>query len=461
MRRTTPLPPPLPPPPSSSSSKGHGPPSAQRCARRPLQGFVVSMIMCLTLFGSVGNNFPVFEAFLVDTKSVEDPTITPSKRVDKNETTSYATIQPEQGIIVGNTEHENNVTISTKTKSITTGQQNQISTTNQETETNRLLQQSLLYDIPHPDMMCEENDSVHEGKTSWGIDVDEWWTHHPDWRIVSETAQRYCFAKYSEPLGAFFRNMYRDQFLLHGGDDEDDTRNDTTTSEDLNDDDDDDGMDIYRRNRLPASNRNCSNVFRYPQVVSGVGAMLDGQMKALYLAHKSRRPFQFSLRRHTAHWKYVGRPPPPTEQSIKSTQTTATTATETATNQTPSSTSTHHWSWCPTRGLDCFLLPISNCPHVSDPGTIDTLQHVPSMYSPEYRWHVQYLLRFRYKVRWRLRRFMEEHDGHVHNSDHHLARHFIYVEGMLAFRVHRTVDMQAYWNIYARVVYVQTKPSFC
>ena len=216
------------------------------------------------------------------------------------------------------------------------------------------------------------------------FDVDEWWTHHPDWRIVSETGEHYCFAKFPEPRGAFFRNLYKNQFLHDGN---------------INITADDDGMDIYQRTQLPPARRNCSHVFRYPQVTSGVGAMLGGQMQALYMAQKLQRPFQMSLRRTRAHWKYVG---------LSAAQLLVK-----GKNQTP------HWSWCPTVGLDCFILPISNCPHVYDPDLIDNLQYAPGPRAPDYRGYVQYLLRFQHKVRWRLRRYMDEHDGHIHNHHRH------------------------------------------
>uniref|UniRef100_A0A7S3P474 Uncharacterized protein n=1 Tax=Amphora coffeiformis TaxID=265554 RepID=A0A7S3P474_9STRA len=246
-----------------------------------------------------------------------------------------------------------------------------------ETESAKsLLVRSLLYDIPHPAMKCDTNHDkgnphIQVCCVPWDVNVDEWWTHHPDWTIVDESTQQCCFAKFPEPKATFFRNLYKTQFMHDG--------NGNLTGN---------GMDIYRRKSLPPRVRNCSNVFRYNQVISGVGAILRGQLTALYYASKNlQRPFQMSMKKTWNHWKYVGTSPD------------------------------LHWSWCPTKGLDCFLLPIGNCPHVAGLEQSDRIRAVPHIYSRDYAWYVQYLLRYQHKVRWRLRKFMDEHDGHIHGPN--------------------------------------------
>ena len=247
----------------------------------------------------------------------------------------------------------------------------------QPNETESLLR-SLLHDVPHPAMKCDNNNDKQQTEccVSWEVNVDEWWTHHPDWRIVSETSQHYCFAKFPEPHGTFFRNLYKTQFI-HDGDV-------NVTG---------DGMDVYHRTSLPPMVRNCSSVYRYQQVISGVGAILGGQLRGLYSARQLQRPFQMSHKKEWNHWKYVG------------------------------SSDAQHWSWCPTKGLDCFVLPLSNCPHIYTEQS-DNIGNSPSQWSPAYALYMQYLLRYQHKVRWRLRRFMDEHDAHVHGDDDHNQAQF-------------------------------------
>jgi hypothetical protein len=177
-----------------------------------------------------------------------------------------------------------------------------------------VLSRSLLHDFPHPEMICD-----HEKRccVRWEVNVDEWWTHHPDWKVASPNHMHHCFSKYPEPTATFFRKLYRLQWL---------EINNTNAGNLSNDD----GLDIYQRDALPPMKRNCSNIFTNFQVISGMGASIAAVWKGFKTANHQQRLYQLNKHWHGSHWLYV-----PKDNTS--------------------------WAWCPTTDLNCYVLPVGNC----------------------------------------------------------------------------------------------------
>ena len=192
-----------------------------------------------------------------------------------------------------------------------------ISNQNNQSYAKQLLEISLLKDLPHPNMNCTiPNDGSHKIQqccVPWSINVDEWWMHHPDWRVSYEDHLISCFSKYEDPNQAkMMRQLYQLQW--------------TTWKDDKTDD------NIYDREELPPSTRTCRNLYQSFQILSGVGATVPMAVGNLFEATQRRhQPYQLARRNSNRNfWMYVS----------------------------PNRT---NWSYCPTRDLRCFILPISNC----------------------------------------------------------------------------------------------------
>ena len=223
------------------------------------------------------------------------------------------------------------------TSSTTTLQNN-----NNSNQSLSMYQIALLKDLPHPEMVCgsKSTSTTTTTRTStsageqevvccvlWTTNIDEWWTHHPDWRISysNQNTTHQCFTKYDKPEQAMLiRQLYKVQWGVSGGDN---SPNDKTY---------DDATDIYERTELPSSSRHCGpNLYQNYQILSGVGATVPITLGGLYEAFRRRRPYQLAKRSSRQgssgnHWLYV-------------------------------SEYKEQWSWCPTRDLRCFILPVSNC----------------------------------------------------------------------------------------------------
>ncbi|KAL3762749.1 hypothetical protein ACHAW5_006560 [Stephanodiscus triporus] len=48
---------------------------------------------------------------------------------------------------------------------------------------------------------------------SWGVDLDEWRTHHPDWGVTRSESDAYCLSKFEEPKAAFFRGLNTSKWM--------------------------------------------------------------------------------------------------------------------------------------------------------------------------------------------------------------------------------------------------------
>ena len=175
--------------------------------------------------------------------------------------------------------------------------------------------------------------------------MDDWWTHHPDWDVSSETNHRgVCFARMTNPdRAALFRKLYALQFPH------------------------------------PRGHANmCENDLQAHQINAGYGASINQIVKGLWAAYNQGRPFQLTKHWEGARWLF-------------------------ATNRTD------HWGYCPTTDMNCYFLEISSCPPVyrrndkynaSAVNTVREKQH--------YQWVRQYATRPRFQTRRKLHEFMQQ-----------------------------------------------------
>ena len=119
----------------------------------------------------------------------------------------------------------------------------------------------------HIELSCE-NTTIGPCCTPWlARSVDDWWVHHPDWDIVSESDAEFCFGKIQDTKrAAFLRRVYNNQF--HG---------------------------------------NCSNDIQTHQISSGYGASVGVQMNGYTKAVSEGRPFQITKHWPGAEWLYMPR----------------------------------------------------------------------------------------------------------------------------------------------------------
>lgn len=100
----------------------------------------------------------------------------------------------------------------------------------------------------------------------WTTNMDDWWTHHPDWFISKDNSTHQCFSPMTLPEKAeFFRQLYDIQY-----------------------------------------NGDCSNLVTKRTINSGYGADLKNVMDGLQYAMETKRPMQIYTPRY---WKYAHVPP--------------------------------------------------------------------------------------------------------------------------------------------------------
>lgn len=100
---------------------------------------------------------------------------------------------------------------------------------------------------------------------TWETDMDEWWTHHPDWNISKENNTHYCFTPMTNPKkAAFFQKIYDIQF-----------------------------------------NSECSNVTTKRMWSSGWGADFQNVVDGLQHAYQTGIPMQMYVKKRA--WHYAGK----------------------------------------------------------------------------------------------------------------------------------------------------------
>lgn len=99
----------------------------------------------------------------------------------------------------------------------------------------------------------------------WETDLDEWWTHHPDWVVSKENETHYCFSPMEDPeKAAAFRKLYDIQF-----------------------------------------NGDCSNITTKQMWSSGFGADFQNVVDGLKNAYQTGIPTQMHVK--TGAWHYAGK----------------------------------------------------------------------------------------------------------------------------------------------------------
>jgi len=114
---------------------------------------------------------------------------------------------------------------------------------------------------PNTDAISE---SVRDLCVSWEVNTDEWWTHHPDFRISLENETHYCFRPLPSEKAQLTKTLYDVQFQL-----------------------------------------NCSKTFTKTMWSSGWGADWSNVVDGLKFAHENRRPF--SVYTPSSGWHYASK----------------------------------------------------------------------------------------------------------------------------------------------------------
>ena len=96
----------------------------------------------------------------------------------------------------------------------------------------------------------------------WTMNMDSWWTHHPEWFVSSETEDFLCFAREDSPKTRFWRQLYDLQFV-HG---------------------------------------NCTDVHTKHMWSSGLAADLSNIVDGLLHGLATNRPFQITFAKEDADW---------------------------------------------------------------------------------------------------------------------------------------------------------------
>lgn len=169
-----------------------------------------------------------------------------------------------------------------------------------------------LYYPPKPNpIVAPMDDEGDENKkcTPWDVNVDDWWQDHPEWDVAEENATHACFRKFTNPDRVeFLKTIHKLQ----------------------NPDDIETGCPRTGKKELQMAFRHLPNV--------GFRAAVHRYIhRAFWGAYREGRPFQVGKPKKTERWLYV----PPYDDK---------------------GNATNSWAACPTQDLECFFLPVSNCP---------------------------------------------------------------------------------------------------
>ena len=203
-------------------------------------------------------------------------------------------------------------------------------------------------DAASTEFQCH-NDDTAVCCIAWnaGIDTDNWWLHRPDYTTVDNSTHT-CFHRMQHPArAAFLQQLHNRQW-----------RDDHSSSS--------------------VSKKKC---VQRTQISSGYAAALMAVARSFYATHKDGLVFQISRGHANAVWNFC-----------------------------PRDNSSHHWAYCATKDLNCYFLPLSNCPPVL--GQNDAARGTKPAAGPaadEFYWLRQYTFRQRHKLRRKLQEFIAEH----------------------------------------------------
>jgi hypothetical protein len=149
----------------------------------------------------------------------------------------------------------------------------------------------------------------------WWIVVDDWWTHHPWYKIGYENATHYCMKAMAPRKSTYLRELYQIQFS-------------TTKKKE--------GSSSSSSSSSSTSSH-CDQVFTKRMWQAGWGADMAHLVDGLLYAKEFQVPFQVY---HSQPWHYA--------------------STRTTKNQKfhPS----RHRQACPSQDMYCYFLPMTNCP---------------------------------------------------------------------------------------------------
>jgi hypothetical protein len=202
-------------------------------------------------------------------------------------------------------------------------------------------------------------DTSREFCVEWHIDTDDWWTHRPDWMVTIENETHYCMSPIQDQnvtdgaeKAQFLRNLYDNQF----------------------------------RN-------NCSNLHMLHMVNQGWGSDLRNVYHGLAYGMDQHRPVQFYLYPFDRRpWLYTVGPQATTSNGTREF------VNQEAADQKPA---------CPTKNMECYFLPLTNCPPFPVPEMHDPTP-TQNLDSQKAGWYLEYATRTKTFLRYRIYRFITE-----------------------------------------------------
>lgn len=66
--------------------------------------------------------------------------------------------------------------------------------------------------LKYSDVFNPALENVDKFCVPWTLNMDSWWTHHPEWNVVSESNETLCFAKEVSSRTRLLKQMYENQF---------------------------------------------------------------------------------------------------------------------------------------------------------------------------------------------------------------------------------------------------------
>ena len=192
----------------------------------------------------------------------------------------------------------------------------------------------------------------------WSFDSDDWWIRNPLYQLAGKDNDTHtCFRKISDPEHlSFVQSLHSLQWGLHHPL----VPNQSAVSSTLS-------LDSH-----------CKDSIQMPQVSSGYAAALMSVSRSFYASwDQYHRPFQITKHREGANWNFATR-------------------------------NVSHWSYCSSQDMNCYFLPIGNCP--AEIGRDDGIRGIkPTKHRDKERfgWLRQYAFRPRHIVRYRLRRYLK------------------------------------------------------
>ena len=101
---------------------------------------------------------------------------------------------------------------------------------------------------------------------SWGVNTDEWWTHHPEWDVAEENRTHTCFARYNNADSRYRMAIYENQWKS-----------------------------------------NCSDRFVWKMWSSGFGADISNLAEGIIYGEIEHKPFVVTFKGRIQWWHYAAK----------------------------------------------------------------------------------------------------------------------------------------------------------